>query len=63
METFIELFIFLTILTVSVKSEIESSNTALETNYPLRKESKINYYIMYKSFIGQIIGKLLISLR
>ena len=63
MEIFIKLFIFLIISTVLVKSEIESSNTALKTNYPLRKESKINYYIVYKSFIGQIIGKLLISLR
>ena len=42
MEIFIKLFIFLIISTVLVKSEIESSNTALKTNYPLRKESKIN---------------------
>ena len=37
-------------LIVLVRSERESPNIALETNYSLIKDLKINYYGMYKSF-------------
>jgi hypothetical protein len=37
-------------LIVLVRPERESPNIALETNYSLIKDLKINYYGMYKSF-------------
>ena len=37
-------------LIVLVRPKRESPNIALETNYSLRKDLKINYYGMYKSF-------------
>ena len=41
---------FYNILIVLVKPKREFPNTALETNCPIRKGSKINYYGRYKSF-------------
>ena len=41
---------FYNILIVLVKPKREFPNTALETNCPIRKDSKINYYRRYKSF-------------
>ena len=41
---------FYNILIVLVRPERELPNTALEINYPIRKDSKINYYGRYKSF-------------
>ena len=43
---------FSTILIVLFRPERESPSTALETNYPLIKYLKINYYKKYKVFIG-----------
>ena len=44
---------FSNIFIVLFRSERESPSTALETNYPLIKYLKINYYKKYKFLLGK----------